>query len=46
MIQKQCIVCVKTKPISNFYKRSDNGKYRNTCKDCQNKQAVANKKQK
>lgn len=37
--KKVCGVCKEEKSISEFWTRSDNGKARNTCKDCQTKQA-------
>jgi len=30
----QCIICKKTKPISDFYFRHDRNKYRPECKEC------------
>lgn len=33
---KVCIKCEISKPLSDFYKRTDTGKYRNDCKDCRN----------
>ena len=41
---KKCGVFGKVKKISEFWTRSDNNKPRNTCKDCQKKQATVNKK--
>jgi len=38
MKTKICGICKKEKSIDDFWKRSDNGKHRNTCKDCQKKQ--------
>lgn len=31
---KKCNKCQKKHPLSNFYFRKDNGKYRDDCKDC------------
>ena len=36
---KTCKTCGKTKPLSEFSKRSDNGLYRLSCKECRHKQA-------
>lgn len=35
---KRCIICGEEKPLSEFYFRKDNNKYRNDCKSCNNKQ--------
>ena len=31
---KVCIKCEISKPLSDFYKRTDTGKYRNDCRSC------------
>lgn len=36
---KKCIVCGEEKPLSEFYFRKDNNKYRNDCKSCNNEQS-------
>lgn len=41
--KKTCGKCGERKLISDFWVRSDNGKPRNTCKDCQRAQAKKNK---
>lgn len=33
---KQCTICAIEKPITEFYFRKDNGKYRSQCKKCWN----------
>ena len=40
--KKKCGVCKRRKGLSDFHIRCDNGKHRNTCKKCQNKQAREN----
>ena len=34
---KTCRICSESKPISEFQRRSDTGKYRNECKKCRDK---------
>lgn len=36
---KTCSKCGKTKPLTEFSKRSDNGLYRGTCNECRHNQA-------
>lgn len=36
MEQKECNKCKELKNITEYYKRSDTGKYRNECKYCRN----------
>ena len=43
METKICGVCKKEKKLDDFWIRSDNGKHRNTCKECQRKQSLNRK---
>lgn len=49
MKEKKCRVCGLIKPISNFYFRNDNNKYRSECIECNkkiNKKYIINNKEK
>jgi len=46
MATKKCNVCGKRKDVKKFWVRSDNGKVRNTCKECQRLQAKINREKK
>lgn len=37
---KECIVCKDSLPLSCFYKRSDNGALKGSCKPCYNRQGA------
>ena len=36
MESKKCKICDKEKPLTDFYQRKDNGRYRSECKECYN----------
>lgn len=46
MKTKKCGDCGETKNLNDFYVRCDNGKPRNTCKDCQYRKSITNKNRK
>ena len=43
---KRCGSCGEMKNINDFWVRSDNGKPRNTCKDCQKEKEIENNQSK